>query len=518
MLIKTEDLRPDSPLEPSLSHQVYCGLDCAVMSECFQEVQRQYREKPRLIYEFEKALQGPYLDIMLRGFLVDQQARLIAARRLHERIDFLTLRLNALALAVWQKPLIRLGTKLPHSSVLQDFFYGAMRLPEIYIYQKGQRKLSANREALERLESYVYARPFISLLLSLRDLYKQLQVFETSIDDDGRFRTSYNIAGTETGRPSSSENSFGTGGNAQNISPGLRYCFIADAGWKLAVIDLEQVEARDVGFFIGCLFSDWSYLDSCENGNLHVNNSRLVWPELPWTGDPKDDRQIADRIFYRGFSHYDMSKRGGHLSNYMGTAYTASRALKVPQAIMEDFQARYCRGSPPNPKRGLPGIDPAFPGIPRFWQWTSEQLQTKGWLETPFGRRRHFFGDPRDDTTLREGIAYLPQSTTADRMNLGLWRVWKGMPQVQLLAQTYDSITFQYREAEDEEAIIEEALERIRVHLRSPSGRDYVVPGEAKTGWNWQNTSEKNPDGLKKWNPQEPDKRVRQVSVQRFAS
>ena len=37
------------------------------------------------------------------------------------------------------------------------------------------------------------------------------------------------------------------------------------------------------------------------------------------------------------------------------------------------------------------------------------------------------------------------------------------MPQVQLLAQTYDSITFQYRETDDENAILEQALELLRL-------------------------------------------------------
>lgn len=400
-----------------------------------------------------------------------------------------------------------------------------MQLPEVWISQKGERKISTNREALEKLDTYLHARPFVSCILRLRDFGKQLNVFETEIDPDGRFRAGYNIAGTETGRPSSSENAFGTASNAQNISPSLRYVFQADPGYRMAVVDLEQVEARDVGFFCGCLFDDWTFLDACESGDLHTNNCKLIWPEKKWTGDPKSDRQIADQQFYREFSFRDMSKRGGHLSNYMGTAWTASRHLKVPIEIMEEFQARYCRGAP--------GITPAYPCIPRYWQWVAQQLQTTHSLTTPFGRRRQFFGRPNDDTTLREAIAFLPQSTTADRMNLGLWRVWHEMrSRVELLAQTYDSITFQYREDEDESEIIREVLRLIRVELIAPNGRKYVVPGEAKVGWNWgskvdQQDIEKaravgkrpprlNLDGLVKWNPSIPDKRIRHTGLGRI--
>jgi DNA polymerase-1 len=495
-LVATQTLTPDlvraTPAKDVL--QIYNGLDCCVTLEVHEELVRTHNQLPQ-IYDFERALQAPYLEIMLRGFRIDRVAREEAARGLRARIERLDRRLQRMALAVWDRPLNPGSYKQ-----LQDFFYGAMHLPEVWLSQKGVRKLSTNREALERLEVYVHARPIISTILAIRDLSKQLQVFDTAIDADGRFRTSYNIAGTETGRPSSSQNAFGTGGNAQNIAPGLRYVFVADPGYKLVNIDLEQVEARDVGFFCGCLFDDWKFLDSCESGDLHTANARLIWPHLPWTGDLRADRKVASQLFYRDFSYRDMAKRGSHLSNYYGTPFTASRHLKVPLPLMEEFQARYCRGRPANPQRGLAAITPAYPAIPRYWQWVATELQTTHQLTTPFGRRRHFFGRPNDDTTLREAIAFLPQSTTADRMNLGLWRVWKHLPQVQLLGQGFDSIVFQVRENLVNQ-VVPQALELVRVELVSPSGRRYVVPGEAAVGWNWSYASDTNPDGLVKWSP-----------------
>lgn len=512
-LISTESITPGS-LSPQESHQTYCGLDCAVTLEVHEELVRTHNELST-IYDFERALQAPYLEIMLRGFLVDQLARRNAAASLLSRISLITEKLNEISMAAWSRPLVLPGKRLPHYTVLQQLFYSTMKLPEVWISQKGERRLTLNREAMEKLEEkHLYARPFVSMVLLLRDLYKQLAVFEEEIDGDGRYRTSYNIAGTETGRPSSSSNAFGTGGNAQNIAPSLRYVFVADPGQKIAVIDLEQVEMRDEGFFIGCLFDDWSFLDACESGDPHTINSRLVWPNLRWNGDLQHDRKIAEQRFYREYSYRDMAKRGGHLTDYMGTAWTMSRALKIPMQVAEDFQARFCRG---DTKRG---IEPAYSGIPKYWQWVAQELQLNHQLVTPFGRRRHFFGRPGDDTTLREAIAFLPQSTTADRMNLGLWRVWNKMPHVQLLAQTYDSITFQYADQghEYESRVIQDALELIRVELQHPSGRKYIVPGEAKVGWNWGYYSDKNPEGLAKWSARVPDTRVRRTGLQRFTS
>lgn len=511
--ISTEDLKPEN-MSNEIQQQAYNGLDCCVTFEVHNELNRIFNQEPE-IYAFERALQGPYLEIMRRGFLVDQTSRQQASRELRARIEVLQSILDEFAKPIWGK-----GLNPRSPAQLKTFFYRELALPEQWISQKGERKLSTNREVLEKLEQYLYARPIIACILAIRDCAKQLQTFEIEIDSDGRFRTSYNIAGTESGRPSSSSNAFGTGGNAQNIAPSLRYPFIADRGWKLACIDLEQVEARDVGWFEGVLFGDWTFLNACESGDLHTNNSKLVWPELGWTGNPAQDRKIADGQFYREFSYRDMSKRGGHLSNYMGTAWTMSRSLKIPIKVAEEFQARYCKGA-----------NCAFPAHQRYWGWIAEQLQTTNRLITPFGRVRHFFGRPGDDTTLREAIAFLPQSTTADRMNLGLWKVWKHMPEVQLLGQGFDSITFQYKGRDED--VIPRALELLKVELEDPkTGRKYSVPAEAKVGWNWgaavsmetvnqdrgggKKPLRYNPDGLVKWKSGKPDTRSRQSGFNRI--
>lgn len=515
-VVETHKLeQSNSGLDSFETYQTYNGLDNTITLEIWEELRRAYGSRTdwQGIYSFERALQAPYFDLMERGLRVDEGARWEATQLARDLKAQLERQLDVLATALWDKGL---NSRSPKQ--LGEFFYGALRLPEEFISQKGVRRVSTGREPLEKLyDKYLYSRPFVNHVLAIRDLGKQLEVLETGVDYDGRFRASYNIAGTETGRPSSSKNAWGTGRNAQNIAPNLRFPFVSDSGYKMVVVDLEQVEARDVGFFCGCLFDDWTFLDSCESGDLHTNNAKRIWPDLPWTGNRGKDREVAERNFYRDFSFRDMAKRGSHLSNYMGTAWTAAKSLKVPIGIMEDFQARYCRGGE--------GIAPAFSCIPRWWRWTAEQLQTTRELTTPFGRRRQFFGRPNDDATLREAIAFLPQSTTADRMNLGMWRVWKHEPRAKLLAQTYDSITFQVLERCVDD-VIGRVLELIRVELVSSQGRSYVVPGEAKVGWNWggevtiadrakaiaagRKPPRLNPEGLRKWKPGGDD-RIRSV-------
>jgi len=478
-IVETHNLKLND-LTPGDTLQTYCGLDCCVTFEVHEELHRLFNEPP-ITYGFKLALQAPALDMMLRGFAIDPLARDGALANLRQERDSLQSMLNEFAMAFWGKPL---NAQSHHQ--LKEFFYGAMRIPEVTLSFKGQRRVSVNREALEKIEVYYHARLFVSTIMAIRDLAKRISVLETEIDSDGRMRTSYNIAGTESERWSSSGNAFGTGTNLQNITPELRRVFVADAGWKLCGIDLEQAESREVGWLFGTLFQDWRYLDACEGGDLHTITAKLIWPDLGWTGDPVEDRRIAEQPFYRDFKYRDMSKRGGHLTNYMGTAWTASRSLKVPLPVMESFQKSYIE---------------AYPSFPRWWRHCAQCLETEQAITTPFGNTRHFFGRPRDDATLREAIAHSPQSSTALRLNLALWRVWSIMGnRVQILAQVHDALYFQFPDISPavEEQIVAQALSLISTPL-SHSNRTFDVPGEAKTGWNWGSFGPNNPDGLKKY-------------------
>ena len=431
------------------------------------------------IYNFARALQAPVLDMMTRGFLIDGYERQKGIENLTNEIARLTHLLDRLADAVWDKPL-----KANSPKMLQDFFFKHMRIPEIWTSKKGERKLSMDREALEKLDNYYHARPIVATILAIRDAAKQLSVLKTEVDPDGRMRTSYNVAGTETGRFSSSTNAFGTGTNLQNITASLRKMFVADRGFKICGIDLEQAESREVGWLSGIICNDWSYLDACYSGDLHTLVAQTAWPSLEWSADPKHNRRVADTPFYRNLTYRDMAKKLGHGSNYRGLPPTMARHAKIPTATAEHFQRAYFE---------------RFAGIPKWHRWVAGQIQTTHSITTPFGRQRTFFGRSNDDTTLREAIAFSPQSATADRLNLVLWRVWYHMPQVQLIAQVHDALYFQYRETEDEVAIIQEALSHFDIAFEH-SEHKLVVPGEAKVGWNWGNfDATNNPDGLAKW-------------------
>jgi len=103
-------------------------------------------------------------------------------------------------------------------------------------------------------------------------------------------------------------------------------------------------------------------------------------------------------------------------------------------------------------------------------------------------------------------------------MNLGMWRIWKHLPHVELLAQVHDSICFQFPEACVEEDLIAMALSLTRVRqVDRLSRREMIVGAEAKVGWNWGNYDvSRNPEGMKKWTPSQKDTRKRNENGRRL--
>ena len=209
----------------------------------------------------------------------------------------------------------------------------------------------------------------------------------------------------------------------------------------------------------------------------------MVWDELPWNGDLKKDRKIAEQIFYRHFTYRDACKRIGHGANFLGKAPTLSKETHVPINYIKQFLERY--------------FD-RFSCIQKWQAWTASQLQTHQQLTSIHGRKRDFFDRTDADETLRKALAFLAAAATADNLNLGMWKIWRYMPEVQLLAQVHDAVYFQFPEELNKSEVVAKAQDLLTLPLRH-NNRQFVVPTEAKLGQNWGNYSEKNTNGLKKF-------------------
>lgn len=505
-IIDTSELTPQSILTPNEKSWVYNGLDCCVTLEVRNVIKENLDNVSASTYQFSMSLQAPILEMSMRGVRVNQRRRHQVLTKFREQIALLSDQLNEIVREGVGAPVVDKVVKgetkrwWRSRTQLMNVLYDVMGLHPIKKRNtNGEYAPTVNRDAIEKLSVYFIAEPICNHILALRDLDKKRQFLETEIDPDGRMRTNFNIAGTNTGRLASAMSDFGSGTNLQNVDRDLRSVFIADPEMKFCNIDLEQADSRNLGAMCWNLFHAshgpafaGKYLDLCESGDLHTRVSMMARPHLPWTTDMKANRTIADQKFYRNDSYRDLDKKLGHGTNFLGGITTMAKHAKVPPIEVRTFQQNYFN---------------ALPCIPAYHQSVRDELKETSSLTTLFGRRRFFFGRWKDESTIREAVAYRPQSMTADEIDIAMLNIWRA-GRVQLLLQVHDSLLVQYHE-KDEAIIVPWLIKMLRVPLILVAGREFAVPAEAKIGWNWgEFDAEKNPDGLVKWKGGDDRKRT----------
>lgn len=422
----------------------------------------------------------------------------------------------------------------PSNTSAEDYFFPPPWLKTYGIHEhktrntKNEYEPAVNREALEKIlkaesdprYAAYWAAPFAHICLAISDLSKSLGFLNCKLEK-GLFKASFGAV-TETGRLSSRQNAQGYGSNAQNVTPKLRHIFISPPGEKFIVADYAQIESRIVAAICFRLFGATNYLAMTECGDAHTLCSSMVWDDLPWPKDftldwtikhgpfPKDmvkaAKQIASEEFYRGKSRRDVSKTLGHGSNYLGKPPQMAKHSHIDIKLIEHYQSVYFS---------------ACPELPRWHQWVVQQVQTKGEIVTMLGRARRFFGRPNDDSTIREAVAYEPQSVAADYCNkalLRLHKMWlKGEFPATIRLSKHDELVASCKESLEEQviAIMREQMEE-HLTIISPSGaaRNWFVPAEVESGWNLGKKSEENPNGIS--HPMDGRKRVEGVGWKRW--
>jgi DNA polymerase-1 len=269
------------------------------------------------------------------------------------------------------------------------------------------------------------------------------------VDKDGRYRSSYKPVGAETGRLSSGETIFGTGCNQQNWPHDLLRFFLFDEGYIGYSFDLSQIENRIVAYVGGVI----SQIEAFEQGvDLHRLTASIIF-DKPYneissedgSSDLGDGRQ-SERFW---------GKKGNHAINYDIRYKTFALKNEMREGV-----AKYVLETI---HRGYPQIRGGYHEV------IYNMLKKDRTVTNLFGRTRLFLGPiipshpnvPKAavEATIREGLAQLPQSTCADKINeQGLEFVYYNQHAfrcVELLAQIHDSVVFQiplreplYRHAE----------------------------------------------------------------------
>lgn len=334
----------------------------------------------------------------------------------------------------------------------------------------------------------------LTMLREIRQRRDKISKFcNVSIDSDGRLRCHYNI-GPVTGRLSSKEfYPTGTGTNLQNQyrDTDVRSKFVADSGYLFGYADLKSAESYVVAHITGD--KEMLRLHSPEFMKGEIDGHRYVASFLL---DKPMDRLTKDERY--------LGKKCRHAGNY-GLSWAKLQKLindEAPETgvVVDAAQA----------KRLIWKYRQLHPGLQAWWNDVQASLWSTHSLVSLHGRKRVFYDRP--DAILPEAIAYVPQSTIADTLNMGLLKVAASARLWELgfevLLQVHDAIGFQVPERNADEALsLLPALLDIPITIgrRGVEPYDIHIPVEIQTGYNWGEYDPKkpleNPNGLRSWKP-----------------
>jgi uracil-DNA glycosylase family 4 len=312
---------------------------------------------------------------------------------------------------------------------VKEYFYGRLGL-KAYKSRK-TKSVSVDEEALSRLATKGYNEA--NLILEIRELKKLIGTYyDATLGSDGRMRTSYNPAGTETGRTSSAgflASEEGT--NLQNQPPSMKRCFISDRDCILVEMDKARAENTIVAY----ISEDPNMLRAIREGiDMHSLTASSIYNK-----PIEEISRTAGSSKYMGgnYSERDDGKHSNHSFNYYLSA--------------EGFSLRY-KTLKSNAVRIRDGYFRLYKNVPAvFWAYVQNEIRTHRSLTNLLGRTKLFLermGRHEGDDIFRTGYAFIPQSTVADMIILGKNKVWElteaGVLSGELLGETHDSITMQF--------------------------------------------------------------------------
>ena len=411
----------------------YNGMDSISVSDAHpKQIQELVKQQNIETYERQRKLIKPLIYMSERGIKIDVQGMVTCKENEQKQLDNLAEQLYK-----------EVGREINYNSPAQlmKYFYDECGIkPYKKKTQQGNYSITTDVDALKRISRRgIKGSSVAQIMLDIRSLSKRISTYLNigKVDNDGRYRSSYKPVGAETGRLSSGETIFGTGGNQQNWPHDLLRFFLFDEGYIGYSFDLSQIENRIVAYVGGVI----EQIRAFESGiDLHRLTASIIFKK-PYSeiSDKAGSSTLGDG---RQSERY-WGKKGNHATNYdVGyKKYALKNELPETEAKIQ-----------------LETIHRGYPQIRGGYHVTIQNMLKKNRVVTNLmGRNRLFLGPvipsypnvpiSACQDTYREGYAQLPQSTTADKINeQGLEYIYYNQDffhYVELLAQMHDSIVFQ---------------------------------------------------------------------------
>jgi DNA polymerase-1 len=333
---------------------------------------------------------------------------------------------------------------------LRDVLFDTLKLPRKKLTKTGEA--STDVEVLTELAKF---HPVPEKVLEYRGLSKLKSTYVDALPklinpETGRIHTSFNQAGTSTGRLSSSEP------NLQNIpvktpeGKRIREAFIPEEGFVILSADYSQIELRLLAHFS----EDKSLVDAFLTGSdIHTRTAAeifgvsedLVSPEM---------RRLAKTINFGII--YGISPFG--LARQLGTSNS------IAKSYINEYFKRYRK-------------------VKSYIEKSLKEAEKKGYAETLLGRRRPIPELKSKDRTTRSfgertAINTPIQGSAADIIKIAMIRIHERLKagfKSRMILQVHDELLFEIHENELDELnrIIREEMEgawKLRVPLRVDIG------------------------------------------------
>lgn len=455
----------------------YNGIDVWTEHEIMEEQLLHDLDDPGVmkVFRHEMELLEVLWGVSKRGIRIDT-----------EKLEKLRVQLNAefksmqLALAAFAGKSINVKSRLDVNWLL----FERLGMKPVKMNKSGPANDDKTLAALRIKAMTEHQVLVLDLIRDIRSRRTLLSNFlEVGFDDDGRARGHYNPGGTNTGRLSSSKfYPTGNGTNQQNIprDDRVRRIYAADLGYEFGYSDLERAESLVVAHL--------------------TNDPRMLADHAPGTDA---HRSLAAVLFDRpegeitGDQRY-MGKQTRHAGNYMQgwkTFMTNVNQRSDKTGVSIDAAEA---------KRLIGIYRDVHPFLPQWWRDIKQELYRSRTLYNLLGRRRIFYGHV--DSILPEAVAFTPQSTVGDTLNVGLLAVhgvrspliseeaWEEKAELarqlkaldfQVLNQVHDAIGYQYPIGRRDEvnSLVRKLLS---VELTVPKTYEtFRIPVEIQVGSSW---------------------------------
>ena len=285
-------------------------------------------------------------------------------------------------------------------------------------------KLGGYSTSSDVLESIYDEDPIIEDILRYRQYSKLKSTYTDALQNQislktNRVHTSFNMAGTTTGRLSSSDP------NLQNIpvkgidGKKIRECFVADKGKVFLSLDYSQIELRLVAHISGDeemikIFND--------GGDIHTSTAKSMFGVDEVDSDMRRRAKVINFGIIYGVSPHGLARQAG-----------------CSRTQAKDFIDSYFK---------------AFPGIRMYMENTKQYSDEKGYVETIFGRKIHLPDASSNNSALRghahrQAINSPIQGTSADIIKNAMIKIYNEIhnkEDIKLLLQVHDELIFEVDE------------------------------------------------------------------------